>query len=340
MLKSLIAQALEDRGLDVYATELSVDVPETGPVWVQFFPAGKFRTTDGRPEELPHFLMDDIAAKAIIADLAARKNPRPVDYEHQIVLSEENGKEAPASGWFGQIKWVPGDGLYALVDWSARARGYIRAGEYKFISPVFSIDKKTGRPLRVKHAALTNTPAIDGMDAVIATEIEPEGVPVKELLLKLLGLTAEASDEDVVAKVTSLKSEKETVDAEVIALREKEPDAAKFVPMADHKALQEEVVKLRGAGQLAEVDTIVAKALDDGRLLKKQEAWARKLGSENLVALKEFVESAETLTPGKGTQTDGKAPPASGGKLTEEELYVCKQLRKTPEEFLKLKEIN
>ena len=46
------------------------------------------------------------------------------------------------------------------------ARAFIQADEYRYISPVFSFDPETGAVLELKSAALTNYPALDGMDAV------------------------------------------------------------------------------------------------------------------------------------------------------------------------------
>ncbi|WP_338299071.1 phage protease, partial [Escherichia coli] len=90
-----------------------------------------------------------------------------IDYEHQTLRAVNNGKPAPAAGWFSQVEWREGAGLYAIgVEWTENAAAMIAAGEYKFISPVFGYNKR-GEVIELLHAALTNTPALDGMDAVM-----------------------------------------------------------------------------------------------------------------------------------------------------------------------------
>ena len=67
------------------------------------------------------------------------------------------------------LEWEEGRGLFAGVDWTDKARAHIRAGEYRYISPVFAFDRQSGAVLRLICAALTNHPALDGMDAASAT---------------------------------------------------------------------------------------------------------------------------------------------------------------------------
>lgn len=137
---------------------------------IQLFPAGEFRSIDGRPKDAPHWFIDSVLAAAIIADFESRQNLTVVDYEHQTLLTAQNGQPAPAAAWFGKLEWRS-TGLYATdVDWTERATSMIESGEYKYISPVFSYDKKTGAVKRLINAALTNNPALDGMDAVAASQ--------------------------------------------------------------------------------------------------------------------------------------------------------------------------
>ena len=127
---------------------------------VQLLPLGHFRARDGRPAAdypgLTGWQCDESIAQALIARFSAEGMPLLLDYEHQTMLAEENGQPAPASGW-GRNLQLLGDGLYAEVEWTERAKAMIRAGEYKFISPVFTFNEKTGVVLKLLHAALTVT---------------------------------------------------------------------------------------------------------------------------------------------------------------------------------------
>lgn len=79
--------------------------------------------------------------------------------------------------------------MYAIdVEWTERATQMIEGGEYKYISLVFAYDKKTGKVKRLLHAALTNNPALDGMDAVAASQyqlLNMEKLSMNELLEQL-----------------------------------------------------------------------------------------------------------------------------------------------------------
>ncbi|WP_438805125.1 phage protease [Sodalis sp. (in: enterobacteria)] len=59
-----------------------------------------------------------------------------------------NGQPAPAAGWYSQLEWVEGLGLFAVdVEWTERARTLIAAGEYRFVSPLFQYDRQGNVPL-------------------------------------------------------------------------------------------------------------------------------------------------------------------------------------------------
>lgn len=108
------------------------------------------------------FLMDAKAARAVIDDFEALGDERDVviDYEHQTLGGEyaaPNGK-APAAGWITDWKYVPGKGLYAVVEWTESAKVAMAAREYRYHSPVFSVDSD-GRVAWVHSVALTNSPA-------------------------------------------------------------------------------------------------------------------------------------------------------------------------------------
>lgn len=308
---------------------------------IQLLPAGPFRATDGRPHDVAHWVIDAALSAEIIAEFAARANRTVVDYEHQTLLTAQNGQPAPAAGWFGKLEWRE-SGLYAIdVEWTERATQMIDGGEYRYISPVFTYNKKTGQVTRLLHAALTNNPALDGMDAVAAAQflsIEGEDMQLEQLLAALRKLTGqtEADDaESVLASLTTLLSSKDEAIATLKRVTE-QPDPAKFVPVAVMQALQTEVAALRAEKTELEVNDVVDVALSEGRLLPAQEVWARQLGKENLASLKQFIAAAQPITALTTTQTGGKAPAGSEGEtLTDDQLAMCRAMGVTPEDYQK-----
>ena len=200
---SKIAMRSREKG-DLFAV-CAMELAGAGSV-IQLFPAGAFRSLDGRPDYAPAWILDETAVRGIIADIEARASPVVIDYEHQLMIAKKKGGPAPASGWFKRLEWRPGVGLFATdVEWTARAKSMIEAGEYRFISPVFNTDKR-GRITKLFHAALTNDPAIDGMDPVMAHYNQEEPMIPKEIL-QALGLAEDAGDDAVLQAVADLKQQ-------------------------------------------------------------------------------------------------------------------------------------
>lgn len=340
---------------------------------VQLVPAGVFRATDGRPHDAPHWYIDDAIARQVIARAAARSNRKVIDYEHQTLYAEANGQPAPAAGWFRMLEWRPNVGLFAVdVEWTAKAKAAIEAGEYLYISPVFSYDKRSGEVGDVVMAALTNYAGIDGMAeaanlaaAKFLFEPQEDEFMKREQLIKMLGLNDDASDADIEQAMAALKANADqvsTLQTEMAALKQQvdqqavggadagggdnagqgaqdgEPDPAKYAPMSMVNEMQTTIVALSARITEAEIGELVDAALEDGRLLKAQEQWARDLGKKDVAALKSFLESAQPIAALKGSQTNGQPPGGEGdGELNAQELAVCKATGVDPEEYKKNK---
>lgn len=112
--------------------------------------------------------MNRTAALKIIGEANARTSDYVIDYEHQSLGASKNGTPAPAAGWFKRLEWREGDGLYVVdARWTDLAARMIADKEYRYISPVFSFGKN-GQVSSVFCAAITNTPALDGLTDLAA----------------------------------------------------------------------------------------------------------------------------------------------------------------------------
>lgn len=151
------------------------------PIWIQVAKQGAFRG-----HAAGHFKMDAGTFTEIIANFNAQANKFiPVDFEH---ASEQHPTEgsiphtgAPAQGWITALELRADGNLWGLVTWGDIARGYIKKGQYKFLSPaiVFGAkDRVTGKPVgaRLSSVALTNNPFLDGMQPVAAKRNDAVGV--------------------------------------------------------------------------------------------------------------------------------------------------------------------
>ena len=350
---------------------------------VQLLPDGSFAARDGRPASmtkgaLTAWCLDADIAASVVADAQARETPLVIDYEHQTLKAKENGKPAPAAGWIDAVTYLPGRGLFAAVTWTERARAYITAKEYLFISPVFSFDAATGAVLRIISAALTNTPALDGMCVVAAVEdLATQETAMDELLERLrwmLNLPVTATAQDIMAQLDKLKAmlggegEAAATDgtvptdgaapvdllallteqrAQIAALASATPDPSRFVPMEALTALQQSAATLQArvaeleTGQtVAAMSVEIDAALADGRLNKAVEPWARELARTDPDALRNYLSVAVPVAALTAMQTTRVTPqPVPGtAALTDEDTYTMNQLGLTPEEFRASKE--
>lgn len=328
---------------------------------VQLLPAGEFRARDGRPTDAPHWFLDKATAEVLIAKAAARQTDLVLDYDHQTLRAEKNGQPAPAAGWFRQLEWRDGSGLWAVnVDWTTKAATHIEAGEYRYISPVFLYDKD-GRVQEILMAAITNNPALDGMDDVmlaaatrmVSLDAQPTQESAMDELLEqlrwLLNLPVGATADDVKAQlqklIDQLSSGQGTAAAsadllqlltanqsKIAALTANQADPAKFVPVATMAALQAEIATLRAKVGSNEAEQLVTAALSDGRLLPAQEEWAKKLAKENPAALQEYLASAPTIAALTGTQPQRQDPAPTPGQLDDTTLAVCSMFGNSPDD--------
>jgi phage I-like protein len=134
----------------------------------QILPAGHFRSTDGRPKNAESYYLGSDEAICIVNEFNKKKNQMLVDYEHQSFLAKINGQPAPAAGWINSIEWRHEVGLFATdVKWTDTAISLIKNDEYRYISPVFEY-AADGSIKRLFNVALTNTPALDGMEKAVA----------------------------------------------------------------------------------------------------------------------------------------------------------------------------
>lgn len=141
---------------------LTQALPSAGKEF-RILPAGIFRAKDGRPSGIPGWKMDATIAARLIAN-TANGDDLSIDYEHQTILAHTNGQPAPAAGWFRQMVWREGQGLFAVdVKWTDKAKAMIAAGEYRYISPVFNYSAVTGEVTRLAGLGLTNNPALMGL---------------------------------------------------------------------------------------------------------------------------------------------------------------------------------
>jgi len=172
------------------------------PEWVQLLAYGDLRSDHGP------FVNDDQAMAEMIRAFSSKGNDVVIDYEHQTLKDIQ----APAGGWIKELQARP-SGLWARVDWTDRARSYIANKEYRYLSPVVLVRKSDRRAVILHSVALTNAPAVHGMQPLInkidLSGLQKEDDSVKEFLLKIckaLGLPETTSEDDVLKAIQGLQA--------------------------------------------------------------------------------------------------------------------------------------
>jgi phage I-like protein len=154
-------------GLPIVFEDWSDFNPDRPLSWVLVGVEGKW---DG------HF-MGSFALNKAIFDQMVQANEKAgvetvVDYEHASVYGSS---ASPAAGWVKTLQRRNAeDGqnqLWAQVEWTKRASEYIRAKEYRYLSPTIifnSRDRVTGKMsgARLHSVALTNTPFLHELPEV------------------------------------------------------------------------------------------------------------------------------------------------------------------------------
>lgn len=345
---------------------------EDGSVWLQFTPAGEFRPSDGRPLDVPAWRIDAASAAVVIARLAARKTPPVIDYEHQTLKKEQNGQPAPAAGRILEAEWRDGSGLWIRAELTPRARQMIEDGEYLYFSPVFSY-AADGTVLAILMGALTNDPAIDGMEplarraaatfGLFDAEEEPTVNELLKAIVAALALKADTTETEAVAALTALKPAMDTQAATLASMRAAlgltedatgeqiaaataqlkmnataaAPDPSKYVPISAMTELQGQVAALTARLNTGELDGLIQGALSDGRLLPAMESWARELGGKDIGQLKGYLEKAAPIAALSRLQSTTRQPAGESHNLTSEELEAAKLTGISPADYAKAK---
>lgn len=339
---------------------------------IQVIPAGQFKARDGRPavtHDKPGMTwqLDDRTGPLVAARLnaIAAQTPLVIDYEHQSYNAETNGQPAPAAGWMGRFEWRPGQGMWADVTWTARAKAAIEGDEYRYISPVLQYDEKTGQVVGIENAALVNHPALLGMDAVQArlsalatapddTNGKTTTMELIQLLQTLFGLP-NATAEQLHAHAAQLKSKADTAgaalallctelgvpaDAAAEAIKPavatlKGHAATSQATQALLTAAQAEVALLKTQAATQALNDLVDGAITAGKFAPALREHLMTVGRANMAQLKGLVDAQPAgLAALKASQTDGKPPAETGADaLDATALAICKATGVSPDAY-------
>jgi phage I-like protein len=320
----------------------------TSGQWIMLMPVGSFSGRDGRG---PWSISSPDEMRQVIAATQQRAGSAElvVDYDHQTQFSAVPGVGglAPAAGWIKQFDARP-DGLYGLVEWTDKAVQSIRAGEYRYISPVYHHDK-SGKVLRLLSAGLTNVPNLD-LAAVAASAQPNQQEPDMIKIAAALGLPEDADENAILTAINSVLTGNAAIAAAAGLTAAAKPeevvtainsvratvDPTKNVPIEQVVALQTGLKALQDKLGSDEAEVAVNRAITEGKLAPTLKSWGLELHKKDASAFKAFADASPVLT---AVQRSGVTLSSHEGSsdLTAEDLAVMSQMGIKKDDFLKAK---
>ncbi len=274
---------IEAEGQERLAIQSAAVGAETEAKQVLIAPFGEVRSSNG------DFVMDEAAARMVVEHFNQQGTDIPVDYEHQSlggVYASPSG-QAPAAGWIRALHFVgPNDegervpGLYAEVEWTEAGQEKLAKREYRYLSPVVMVRKSDRRVVSLHSVALTNKPAIRGMQPIVNREEFVEGE--RDMAM---------SEDEALAVLR-----------EQLGMDAESDRAAVLLAASERLAgLQQEVAA-------REAEEKVQAVMRAGKLLPSQREWAKTLALKDPQGFEAWAEQApQVVVMGK------TKPPGSGG---------------------------
>ena len=265
-----------------------------------------------------------------------------LDFEHNTfpgtAAYKESKEPRPVAG-FGTIEAVEGDGVYITMS-SWTPEGEKMAANYADVSAGAVTDKE-GNLVAVASVALCRAGAVDGMDFVEAplsggissalsgiinnNQKGQQAMDYKALLLKLLGLGEDATDEAIQAALDAAgkKPTQEEQDAALSA-------AVKAAVAEAVKPINEKVAALSAAAEAHEKADLIAEAAREGKVIALGADAIGKITVEDLKAT--IAKTPVTVPLNAKTPTTMKEKTAEG-EVPEELRQIALNCGVSPDIF-------
>lgn len=300
---------------------LCFQLPQDGnvPEWIELVPApapdGLIRGRDGR-----------VFRMAAAIDVASRFDLRlPVDVNHSTEIAAPDGRDSPAMGWVEALE-ARDNALWGRIEWTDDGALALRGKKYRFVSPAFT-HAKNGEIHALTSVGLTNKPNFNL--ALNATTDEEPPMSLSALILTALGLQPNASENDALVAINSLKTDKQ-----VAVNAASNPPLEKFVPRADYDSAlnrastaEGELKGIREKTKEAEIEAAVNAAQKAGKIVPATRDYyismCRREGG--LEEFNKFVAAAPPVIDPGSTGAD-KLPAQQQGAMTEKQRALCSQL--------------
>ena len=299
------------------------------PDWVQIFPKGpELATMDGRK-----FKMSDPDA-FVASQNTSSAMPIMVDYDHLSSFAPEENGDQTAAGWIEELEVRDGQ-VWARVVWTVRASKQIAEREWRFVSPEFMVNKQTKEVAQLDALALVNRPAFQ-MKALAHRTRKSNGDPDMKAIAKALGLSDDATEEQILTAISTQQSELASAKAS-----KNTPSTTEFMPRADYDRVLARAEEAEGklgeadeAARKGEVETMIASAVTAGKIAPASKAYYMKLAMASDEGFEDIKNLCSTLPKLGAGQSESDDDLDTTG-LSEEDRELCRSMDIAPEEFAK-----
>jgi phage I-like protein len=333
--------------------EVAASLPErnAAPCELQIFPCGWVEIKGDEP-----FLVDETAMEEVIRRFNDRGVDMVIDYEHQT----EADQEAPAAGWIKALDNRGDEGLWAVVEWTERAKQYLEKREYRYYSPVFLISRGERRLVELLRLALTNAPRLNSIRPIVAKAPDrekakdisyenPNGKKEEkmDLLKKLvtrLGLEESAGEKEILEAIEAKLNEAPQMigvtSKEILQALDLQSTAGKSEVIGTILALKQKADLVQEAASLKqrlaerERDDLIAVALKERKITAAMLDWAREQAMKDPEAFRVYLEKVPPVVPDQDIHI-AKEQKEHGVRADEAVLHVAKMFGNSPADLEK-----
>jgi len=184
-----------------FAADLPTTADRTPPTEFRIFAAGLNQSEQGP------CVFDDVSSESVMREYQEHGKPTLLDFNHGTEYPFPDPEMAISAGEF--TPEIRNGELWATnIKWTDRAAEYLRKGEYRLFSPCFAMDPETLRVMRIISVALTNRPALDNIEPLVAASANGKGQT----------MTTEDQVRKLEARVAELETENRTLRAACTAI--------------------------------------------------------------------------------------------------------------------------
>lgn len=253
---------------DLQSTKLNDAITDNITQWVHALPLGTYKHpihgelkfTANRIKRFAQSVKDKV--RGIDPD---------IDYDHK--LDPSKGKSA--AGWVKDAE-ERSDGLWLLVEWTKGAAQEIKDKKYRYFSTEYAdrLEDNQGNVLEdvVLGGGLTNRPFMKNLAPINLSEVlgddnnTQEGKMDRAELARILGLSDDATDEDIKTKLSELREPKK---GDSTKFSVKEEDGKLVIEHPDIEgSLTHELPKVEAKKDEKEAEQELAKLAEDNPAIK------------------------------------------------------------------------